>query len=468
MLRWSRIAKKETYEAHVFELLIGLEGSTTRAYLDNAPSPAPTIGIGFNLRYNLEPVLRAITGDAHWSRTLQNRLETIVEASYSTGETALLNDRLDAVMHRWHVREDAAVPATFTFSSKDQIAAALTSITPTYDAMIDGWVAGIPQSRERAALFSMTYNAPSLLGPKLKAAIDSGDRAEAWYEIRYNSNGSAIPGISNRRYVEAEHFRLFGRDTVASRSEAIDAGLMYTAHRSTILWYESTYGPEEAGRIKGVPGIDAIYGEIAPAISTLKKVYGVARKLDLEELQIARVADRHLKGDGSGYDTADNDADFLIGSAQANVLNGGRGGDALVGLNGSDRLVGGAGNDWLQGGSGADVLSGGAGADRFVFRNAAEIGLQRSDRIQDFRPGIDHVDLARIDANGATAGHRFIFLAAKGEAFHGEAGELRWYHAAASGRAVTVVEGDIDGDGRADFRLELAGRLLLDKGDFLL
>ena len=468
MLKWNRIAKKAKYDAHVFDLLIDLEGSTTRAYLDNASNPAPTIGIGFNLRYNLEPVLRAIVGNAHWNQTLENRLESVIDSSYSTGQTSLLNSRLDAVMRAWHANQDKAVPASFTFSSNSQIKAALTAIAPAYDGMIDDWISGIPQSRERAALFSMTYNAPSLLGPKLKAAIESGDRAEAWYEIRYNSNGSAIPGISNRRYVEAEHFRLFDRDTVAGRAEASEAGEMYTAHRSTILWYERTYDAEEAGRIKAVPGIDTIYGEMAPAITMLKKAYGIQQKLKLEELQVATRSDRQLNGDGTAYDGAANDADFLVGSAQANTLRGGRGHDALAGLNGADRLFGGGGKDWLQGGGGADVLNGGGGADRFVFRSAAEIGLARGDRIQDFRPDVDTIDLSPLDANGALPGHRFTLLAAKGEAFHGEAGELRWHHGKSDGKVATFVEGDINGDGRADFRLELAGQLILDKGDFLL
>ena len=45
---------------------------------------------------------------------------------------------------------------------------------------------------------------------------------------------------------------------------------------------------------------------------------------------------------------------------------------------------------------------------------------------------------------------------------------MRWYTTTSKGKALTVVEGDTDGDGIADFRLDLDGRLTLGKGDFLL
>ena len=66
------------------------------------------------------------------------------------------------------------------------------------------------ESRERAALASLAYNnASALLGPKLVAAIQTDDRAEAWYQIRYNSNGGASSGsgIANRRIAESNLFR---------------------------------------------------------------------------------------------------------------------------------------------------------------------------------------------------------------------------------------------------------------------
>lgn len=51
----------------------------------------------------------------------------------------------------------------------------------------------IAQSRERAALVSLGYNGGSgALGNKLMNAIKMDNRAEAWYEIRYNTNKNAL------------------------------------------------------------------------------------------------------------------------------------------------------------------------------------------------------------------------------------------------------------------------------------
>ncbi|WP_439618985.1 M10 family metallopeptidase C-terminal domain-containing protein [Shinella sp.] len=467
MLKFTGLSTS-AYRKTGFDLLLNLEGSTRRAYLDTAADPAPTIGIGFNLRYNLEPVLKAIAGSG-WNATLQARLKTVIDDTYAKGETTLLNSRLDKVMADWNATRDPGVPKTFGFTSDMQIQAALTAISPRYEAVIDKWLSGIPNSTERAVLFSMAYNAPALLGPKLKAAILDGDRAEAWYEIRYNSNGSGHAGIANRRYVEAEHFKLFAKEGTATTAEALDAGLMYTAHREKILSYESRFDADDAGRIKGFAGIDAISEEYAPAIARLKAAYGISKSMALEELQVASATTRTLSGDGTAHDSTGNDADLLIGSSHANTLSGGAGNDALVGLAGKDRLNGGAGNDWLDGGTGADILTGGSGADTFVFRSAADIGLAAGtrDRITDFEPGRDGIDLSAIDANGPETGHSFTLLA-KAKAFTGDAGDLRWYTTTSSGKAITVVEGDIDGDKAADFRLELDGKLALGKGDFLL
>lgn len=461
MLTFTATSGEALYRQTVFSLLSALEGSTRRAYLDTAADPAPTIGLGFNLRYNLEPVLKAMLG-AGWDPSLQARLKAVVEKSYGRGETALLNSRLDAVMAEWNATRDPGVPRTFGFSSDAQIGKVLVAIAPLYEAMIDRWLAGIPQSTERAVLFSLAWNGPSLLGPKLKAAILAGDRAEAWYEIRYNSNGRGHDGIANRRYVEAERFKLFALDNTASETEALDAARMFTLHRQKVLAYEEAHDPEAASRLKGVESVDGIYRELAPAITRLKAAYGIPEAMALEEVLIVSGSSRSLSGDDGTFDFAGNDADLLIGSARADTLSGNRGNDALVGLAGNDRLIGGAGADFLVGGAGADV---------FVFRSAAEIGKRvgARDTIADFEHGRDRIDLSAIDANGKAPGQPdFTLLSAKGTAFGGKAGELRWYHASEKGKPVTVVEGDIDGDGRADFSLALAGRLLLDRGDFIL
>ena len=117
------------------------------------------------------------------------------------------------------------------------------------------------------------------------------------------------------------------------------------------------------------------------------------------------------------------------GNAAANVMTGNAGNNKLIGLGGSDTINGGARNDILTGGLGKDTMTGGAGADDFDFNKVAEIGRGATrDIIRDFVHLVDDIDLSTIDANGAAAGNAaFSFLAAKGAAFTGVAGQLRWF-----------------------------------------
>jgi Ca2+-binding RTX toxin-like protein len=158
--------------------------------------------------------------------------------------------------------------------------------------------------------------------------------------------------------------------------------------------------------------------------------------------------------------------DQIRGDDARNVLDGGAGNDRLYGRGGDDVLIGGAGDDVLDGGAGADILYGGSGKDVFVFTSAQEIGGlngRAGDRIMDFEKG-DRIDLSRLDANlGTAADDRFIFLGEAG--FSGQAGQLRVYEATAGNLR---VEGDMDGDGRADFVLHVVHASKLTAGDFIL
>jgi len=92
--------------------------------------------------------------------------------------------------------------------------------------------------------------------------------------------------------------------------------------------------------------------------------------------------------------TGSVNGDTLSGSAFGDRLKGGDGQDTLRGEEGRDKLDGGAGNDRLNGGLGNDTMTGGSGGDTFVFD--APIGpIQNIDRIMDFTPGVDQIEINR-------------------------------------------------------------------------
>lgn len=113
-------------------------------------------------------------------------------------------------------------------------------------------------------------------------------------------------------------------------------------------------------------------------------------------------ADRLTGGSGDDVLIGFGGGDRLIGGRQHDRLEGGNGGDLLRGGAGRDSLIGGAGDDLLlggrgldrlAGGAGSDALYGGAGADTFVFTREDAGGR---DRIHDFTPGLDRIDLSAI------------------------------------------------------------------------
>ena len=143
---------------------------------------------------------------------------------------------------------------------------------------------------------------------------------------------------------------------------------------------------------------------------------------------------------------------WLDGTSGADTIVGGSGDDILKGLAGNDRLYGGDGADTLKGGSGADLLTGGAGPDSFVFEtiNDSPANPNLRDEIMDFSMAQgDRVDLSRIDANHRLAGNDSFYLG--GGQFTHHAGELVQ---SSSGDGI-LLQGDINGDGRADFAVLL-------------
>jgi hypothetical protein len=150
-------------------------------------------------------------------------------------------------------------------------------------------------------------------------------------------------------------------------------------------------------------------------------------------------------------------------NAEDNV-SGRDGHDTILGLGGDDILAGDAGNDVLNGGAGADRLTGGLGKDQFVYNLASESTASARDVITDFsRAQGDKISLSGIDANEAVSGNQaFTFIGSA--AFSNVAGQLRY----STSGGVTLVSGDVNGDGVADFQIELTGTLAPIASDFVL
>jgi VCBS repeat-containing protein len=121
----------------------------------------------------------------------------------------------------------------------------------------------------------------------------------------------------------------------------------------------------------------------------------------------------------------------------------------LFGGAGDDELTGGAAADIIYGGLGSDTLAGGGGNDLFLYYSAEESTPVVRDTIADFQLG-DLIDLSVIDANVNEPGNQaFTFIGS--DPFTKQPGQLRFDQLG----PMATVQGDTDGDGNADFELQL-------------
>jgi len=157
--------------------------------------------------------------------------------------------------------------------------------------------------------------------------------------------------------------------------------------------------------------------------------------------------------------------DSLFGGKGGDRLLGGVGRDELTGGNGDDTLAGGGGADDLIGGFGQDELTGGAGNDDFLFTSIGHSrpGAAYRDYIIGFEQGQDRIVLDGIDADTGVAGDQ-AFTLIHNAGFSGTAGELRYYRF----NQQTVIAGDTDGDGQAEFEIELDAIYTPQAQDFVL
>ncbi len=214
-----------------------------------------------------------------------------------------------------------------------------------------------------------------------------------------------------------------------------------------------------------------LLGTASGVITLTNSSGGTVKVANFEKLQFKDVTiDLGTSAANTLTGTAKNDG-YLFGLGGNDSINGLAGNDLMFGGAGGDTLLGSAGLDTLTGGAGRDLMTGGAGKDVFDFNTVAETSKSAASRdvIKDFTHASDKMDLKTIDANSKTAGDQaFKFIGTA--AFHKVAGELHMALTDAAGTAndMTVVTGDINGDGIADFSIELTGLKALTAVDFVL
>jgi VCBS repeat-containing protein len=209
---------------------------------------------------------------------------------------------------------------------------------------------------------------------------------------------------------------------------------------------DQLWGDDGADTINGEGGGDTLFGggdnDTLDGGDGDDFVYG-----DFNIKPDKALGDSSKDGASAGSDPSSNGAD---------VVKGGAGNDHVFGGGGNDDVQGGLGDDFIYGGAGADRLSGGAGADVFIFQTG-DLGstLATSDTVTDFKASQgDWLDFSAIDAKTNQGGNQSFHIT---DSFTNHAGEMTV--AFNAGINATVVSMDTNGDGVADYVLQLTGNV---------
>ncbi|GAB3380745.1 hypothetical protein [Lysobacter fragariae] len=294
----------------------------------------------------------------------------------------------------------------------------------------------MPLSDERIALVSLAYNRGtgmlagiprnSIPEHPVMDAIRDGDRAEAWFQVRYNcwgSNNDAEAGLRKRRFAEAHVFGLYDDRDNVTPDEARNVYRMYQLHRDEIDRVERGFGVTAEGDIarhnriaqanRDYPSLVNEYGNVpniadalAPArtvlLRELRREYPdladrltdanfnagriyVAPERDLRnrdevdrqyptDTNGSRTNSRNLalrreQGNSTTMDVDPNHAATIDSQRMSREQNPREiaGNDVLVGRGGNDTLRSHLGDDILIGGQGHDRLEGGQGRDTYII-----------------------------------------------------------------------------------------------------
>jgi len=315
------------------------------------------------------------------------------------------------------------------------------------------------------------------------------DAADFAYENAGEGHDTVVSSIDLTLRANVEDLQLTGGAYIG-KGNVLDNAITGTDLANKLYGYEGNdslngqdgddylFGADGNDTLIGAGGYDRMYGGIGDDRYYVNDTtdYAYENLGEGYDIVVSSLASYQLRANVEELDLAEGSVAFrgygneldnkVLGNSADNLLYGHEGNDWLEGNYGNDILYGENGNDTLLGGAGMDRFYGGGGKDKFVFRNGDFAGTTSStaDRIQDFSEA-DHdiIHLAGVDANLLVGGDQaFSFIGSA--IFSHTAGELRAYQAAGQ----TWIQGDIDGDGVADFLIRIDGLHTLTASDFIL
>ncbi|MCK9546661.1 MAG: hypothetical protein M0Q25_08165, partial [Sulfurospirillaceae bacterium] len=337
---------KQEYLEALRQFLGGAEGSSATVYDDGVG--VPTIGHGYALlvRNNIGQLARR-----SWESDFG-----AAGINFTVAEQEVLNDLLDDILaspsqisqllQNYNDNDNA-----FNLLGNQQINLYETSIN-TYIVQANNWINGVQagasavfaNSKEMIAFVSLAFNGVLATSTGLRDAVISGNRAEAWYEIRYNTNSgtSRSLGIANRRVAESDMFGLCDSGSL-TEDKAKEIFRMYTRHKghagnNVLVGGKYTILGEESQFATSYLGSNSFASQSAQAKNFLVDKFGEGVVID-GEILVGAGLDSYEYIDNGNYD------DILTGTSKSDLIFGERGDDILIGNGGGDYMEGGEGFD---------------------------------------------------------------------------------------------------------------------------
>ena len=390
--------------------LIGKTAPSAHGGLHDDGKHIPTVGYGLNLKAMSFSAISAayklaLTGkiDGKLSALQESGLKIIAKWKADTTPTArddvaLINTsqgkagtaaEKKALQSLWLT--DAQATVLLEARLKGQAGLFTSSIETDLAARLNAFGVSLPdESQERLVLYSLYYNAPTLIGPGIATAIETDNHARFWYEVRYNHSNFDFKGLQNRREDESN------KVGILAPADRKDAGAVLKA-------MDFLFDREG--------GASSVYEKIAARDRVINEVDAVNAKTQSFEAQIAShlkiLSDKYAFGDqlhfvqagGAGNDTfapgvasyarldaetmrnETNTNDLVIAGDGDNRIKTGGGGDWVYSGKGKDNInlgagddhaSAGAGNDIINGGDGSDTMKGGAGYDTYFIDDVSD------------------------------------------------------------------------------------------------
>ena len=384
-----------------YQALVGAEGLELAPYIDT--NGWYTTGIGFLLSGATSPVRDSVYETLGFQPAGLTTAQKLIEQGYINELTTIFNQNyigrpkfdpgtqaaIEDVMHRRFIDIRLSFPKREFFwfdlatdAQGDNIEAknALNGFVDQDHEQRLVQVKGLilPESRERAALLMQVYLNGNLVSKKFVGAFNAGNRAEAWYELRYNTwlLGQSEAGNVKRSIYASDLFGLY-EGTSVNVDEAKSVYRMLQLHRKEIgnfwqqgsakwsttesalvsdanlTWTTNTTVKTLAGDLTSAR--DALFADLLTQYPT--GMAGLAAS-DFNPVNVYLDPNR----DPGQAVTVNNPNHIAFLNSAVDPVTGAE-------VNNRDILIGEGGDDYLMGGKGDDVLIGGKGMDTYYWRS---------------------------------------------------------------------------------------------------